>query len=143
MDSITVPGTLDSLQAIRDCVDIAAKTAGIDSKKAYRLRLAVDEIATNIIVHGYNEANLAGQVNVLTEINQTALTIILEDTAPPFNPLAHPEPNNLDAPLENRNIGGLGVFLARQGTDDFRYEYENGHNRNIFVVNRTISPPTS
>ena len=56
MESLTVSGTLDSLKTIAAYVLSAAENAGLEKKPAYKLRLAVDEIATNIIVHGYEEA---------------------------------------------------------------------------------------
>jgi serine/threonine-protein kinase RsbW len=52
-----------------------------------------------------------------------------------------PDEEELDLPLEEREIGGLGVMLAREGVDDFRYERIDGRNRTMIVVNRpeTIS----
>ncbi|HXV96967.1 MAG TPA: ATP-binding protein, partial [Anaerolineae bacterium] len=64
MEALTVPGTLDSLSVIGKYVLTAAATAGLDKKVSYRLRLAVDEIATNIITHGYDEANLEGVIKI-------------------------------------------------------------------------------
>jgi anti-sigma regulatory factor (Ser/Thr protein kinase) len=50
--------------------------------------------------------------------------------------LNRPEPDDLDAPLENRVIGGLGVYLAIRNVDNFMYRHEDGRNHNIFVVKR-------
>ena len=41
---------------------------------------------------------------------------------------------NLEAPLEERDVGGLGIFLARKNVDEFRYTYTDGRNRNTFVI---------
>jgi anti-sigma regulatory factor (Ser/Thr protein kinase) len=68
-----------------------------------------------------------------------ALTIVLEDTAAPFDPQLLTRPEQIDLPLAERPIGGLGVFLAMENVDEFRYEYADNHNRNIFVVNRTAA----
>ena len=57
-----------------------------------------------------------------------------ERHAPPYDPLERPEPDDLDAPLAERQMGGLGVFLALQNIDEYRYEYADEQNRNIFVV---------
>ncbi len=139
MDSLTVPGALDSLQAIRDFVMAAAAKADIDERSAYKLSLAVDEIATNIIIYGYGGSATPGEVVVHAGTDDGRLQIVLEDTSPPFDPFSRGEPSGLDAPLEERAIGGLGVYLAKQNVDEFRYEYIDGRNRNIFVVNRTAS----
>jgi anti-sigma regulatory factor (Ser/Thr protein kinase) len=139
MDSLTVPGNLDSLQAIRDFVLAAAAEAGIDERSAYKLSLAVDEIATNIITYGYGGSATPGDVVIQAGTENGRLQVVLEDTSPPFDPFSRDEPSGLDAPLEERAIGGLGVFLAKRSVDEFRYEYVDGRNRNIFVVNRTTT----
>ena len=85
MELLKVPGNLESLQKIRQYVTSAAKEAGIQ-KRAYRLCLAVDEIATNIITHGYQENGLEGNISVKTEIDEKSLTVYIEDTAKPYDP---------------------------------------------------------
>ena len=136
MQPLLVSGNLDSLSAIGHFVTAAAELAGLDKKKAYRLRLAVDEIATNIIVHGYDEAGQSGDVLVIAEVDTDALTIILEDTSPPFDPRNLGRPDHIDKPVEERPIGGLGIYLTLENVDKFDYEFVNNHNRNVFVVNR-------
>jgi serine/threonine-protein kinase RsbW len=136
MEPLTVPGTLDSLTIIGQYVNAAAAAAGLDKKVAYRLRLAVDEIATNTIIHGYEEASRAGDVLVRSALDQAALTITLEDTAGPFDPRNRLRPDHIDLPIEERPIGGLGVYLTTESVDRFEYEYVGNRNRNIFIVNR-------
>ena len=131
---VVVPGTLGSLGPIREFVKEAAAEAGLDSKRTYRLQLAVDEISSNIVIHGYEEHGLTGDVEVRAEIGPDSLTITLIDSAVAYNPLNRPQPEDLDAPLENRMIGGLGVYLAIKNVDEFLYRYVDGCNQNIFVV---------
>jgi anti-sigma regulatory factor (Ser/Thr protein kinase) len=137
MDSLRVASSLEALSPIGAFVMEAAAAAGIEKKAAYRLRLAVDEIATNIVVHGRpGERGAADDILVEAAVDDAALTITLEDAGPPFNPLEHQTPQNLDRPIEERPIGGLGVYLAIKGVDQFRYERVGARNRNIFVVRR-------
>lgn len=119
----------------------AAQEAGLAKKPAYNLRLAVDEIATNIIVYGYKGGDADQTIVVHTEIDDQALTVILEDTAPKFDPTQQdlPDADDLNQPLEDRPIGGLGVYLAVQGVDQFQYQRLGDKNRNIFVAYK--SPP--
>jgi anti-sigma regulatory factor (Ser/Thr protein kinase) len=131
---VVVPGTLGSLGPIREFVKEAAAEAGLDSKRTYRLQLAVDEISSNIVIHGYEEHGLTGDVEVRAEIGPDSLTITLIDSAVAYNPLNRPQPEDLDAPLENRMIGGLGVYLAIKNVDEFLYRYLDGCNHNLFVV---------
>lgn len=139
MEPLVVPGTLESLQAIRDFVKAAAEQATLDRKKANRLRLAVDEIATNSIVHGYEEAGLSGDLIVSATIDDAALTIIVEDNGAAYDTTQHkvPTSDEINAPISTREIGGLGIFLTLKGMDDFRYERVADRNRNIFVMHRT------
>lgn len=136
MEPLTLPGTLDSLTTIGAYVLEAADAAGLEKKLAYRMRLAVDEIATNAIVYGYERVGQEGDLVVIAEVGDGELTIILEDKGPPYDPFDTPSPDDLDEPLETRDIGGLGVFLAVQGVDEFHYEWVDGTNRNIFTLRR-------
>lgn len=136
MEPLRLPGTLDSLSSIGAYVLAAAAEAGLEKKAAYRLRLAVDEIATNSIVHGYEEAGIEGMLEVQADIDEHDLTIFLEDTAGAYDPRQTMLPQDLDQPLEERQIGGLGVYLTVQGVDTFLYERVGDRNRNIFVMNR-------
>lgn len=140
MEPLTVPATLDSLSVVGRYVMRAAEAAAVDRKRAYRLRLAVDEIVTNIIVHGYQEAGIQGTIALRVAVDPQSLMIVVEDTAKAFDPRQVPPPTDLDGAIEDRPIGGLGLFLAMQGVDQFRYEHVNGRNRNILVTHRTPAP---
>lgn len=144
VDPLILPGQLESLSAIGRYVVATATTAGLDKAATYKLRLAIDELATNAIIHGYQEANLSGSVTVSVAMDRRKLAITVEDTARPFDPtaLALPDEEELDLPLEQRPIGGLGVMLAREDVDDFRYERVDGRNRIIVCVNRPAEVDT-
>ena len=136
MESITVPGTLDYLGEIAKYVITAAEHANLERKIAYKLRLAVDEIATNIITHGYQESGKEGFITIEAHMDAKTLTITLTDTGVEFNPTKDTPKNELDLPMEERQIGGLGVYLARENVDDFLYERKDNQNRNTLVVHR-------
>ena len=136
MKELTVPGVLSSLKDVRNYVAEAADQAGLDKKASYRLLLAIDELATNSIVHGYEEANLNGNLYLLATIDDKALTIFVEDTGNEYNPLDRETPDHLNNALEDRPIGGLGTYLALNGVDQFLYERVGDRNRNTLVVYR-------
>lgn len=138
MEALKVQGKLDSLGKIREYVKSAAKEAGLEKKASYNLCLAVDEIATNIITHGYNDNGLEGNIYVETKIDEQSLTIYIEDTAIPFDPKKKEAvtQEDLQKSLEERPIGGLGIHLVQESVDEFIYEYKGDRNRNILVVNR-------
>lgn len=138
MKPLTVSGTLDSLGLIREHVRIAAAEAGLDRKRAYRLELAVDEVASNIVNHGYVENGMSGNIAICATLTPELLRIELEDTSPPFDPRVVERPEQIDLPLAQRPIGGLGVFLVMQYVDEYGYEYVNGRNLNTFVMRRQV-----
>ncbi|MFM8321847.1 MAG: ATP-binding protein [Chloroflexota bacterium] len=139
MDTLSVPGTLDSLAQVRSFVKQAAEQAGLERKRAYRLQLAVDEIATNIINYGYARSGQSGEILLTAEINAGSLVLALQDSSPAFDPFTRARPDNLEQDLSERPTGGLGIFLAQENVDEYRYAYRDGCNHNIFVMYRT--PP--
>ena len=142
MEPLTVPGTLDSLAEVRKYVTAAANAAGLDKKASYRLNLAVDEIATNVITHGYIEASLEGALDLRADLDERALVITMEDTGAAYDPGLHYDHDDLNQPADQRPIGGLGVFLAIQSVDRFLYERASGgRGRHIFMMNRTSASP--
>jgi serine/threonine-protein kinase RsbW len=133
MKPSTVPATLDSLGTIADYVMAAAASAGLDRRASYRLRLAVDEIATNIIVHGYANAGHQGVLELRADIDDRTLTIAIDDTGVTYDPRQAPIPD-INLPLDQRPIGGLGVYLAMRNVDEFVYEHFGDRNRTIFKM---------
>ncbi len=139
MKTLTLPGSLDSLSAIAQYVKDISTVANLDKKTTYKLRLAVDEIATNIIVHGYEGAGIEGKIKISGKIENEKLIITLQDTGEHFDPQekVDVEIENLDKPIEEKPIGNLGIYLAIDGVDQFLYERKDDGNYNIFVVNLT------
>ncbi len=135
MEQITLPGVLESLEGMAEFLSGAVKAAGLEKRAAGRLHLAVDEMVTNIITHGYQENGLTGDVVMKREISPEALTIITEDTAPQFDPRTLAIPDSLNKPLEDREPGGVGVYLMLKSVSEYRYEYKDGKNISTFVMN--------
>lgn len=140
MKQLRLRGTLDALKEIAGYVKAAAESAGLDSKKSYRLRLAVDEVAANIVIHGYQEAGLYGDLTVIALVTGNSVTITLEDSGLAFDPgtIPMPDEESLCLPVEERAIGGLGIFLVLKGVDSFSYQRDEEHklNRNTFKMFR-------
>ncbi|WP_203329038.1 ATP-binding protein [Candidatus Laterigemmans baculatus] len=140
MRTLIVPSDLSSLDLVADLVLEEAREAGLDQRETYQLRLAVDEILTNIINYGYLANGLSGQIHVHAERYDESLVITLEDTSPPYDPCQRDTARvaeDFDKPLEERQIGGLGIYFALQAVSEFRYEYRDGRNRNIFIMRRS------
>jgi serine/threonine-protein kinase RsbW len=139
MKPMTVPATLDSLGAIAEYVMAAAAAAGLNKRAAYNLRLAVDEITTNIIVHGYAAAGLQGVLELQAAIDDRTLTVSIEDSGVAYDPRQAPVPDT-SLPLEERSVGGLGVYLAMKSVDEFLHERVRDRNRSTFKMH--LSSPS-
>lgn len=132
MQAKILPGTLDSLALVRAYVAEAARTAGLDSARTYNLCLAVDEIATNIVIHGYEEVGLKGDIVVEALHQRGQLIIRLLDRGRTYDPDQIPGPD-LENPLKQQT-GGWGVFLGKTGVDQFDYSSTESGNVHRFIV---------
>ena len=136
MKSLTVPARLDSLEVIANFLTAETATAGLDPQAGYKLRLAADEIATNIIVHGYAGAAQPGTIDIRVDSDERGVTVIVEDSAAPFDPRLVPPPDDLHLPPTQRRLGGLGIYLAMRSVDRFEYERVGDRNRNVLAMDR-------
>lgn len=135
MRTAIFPAHFDQLNAIRDFVNHASDDAGLDEKGRCAVEMAVDEACSNIIEHGYR-GMLEGDIECTCDHNDKALTIIIRDHGQAFNIDDVPIPDITDN-LEDRKVGGLGVFLIRELMDKVRYE-RLGETGNILTLIRKI-----
>jgi anti-sigma regulatory factor (Ser/Thr protein kinase) len=101
-------------------VDGACERAGVDAVALFDIHLAVEEVVTNVIEHGYHEMQ-AGLVTVRVRRELDRMVVTVEDAARPFDPAAVARPDTA-APLDERRIGGLGWHLVTQVMDEVRHE---------------------
>jgi len=99
------------------------------------LNLVLDEIVSNVIKYGYDDT-LEHEIHVRVVLEGDLLTIQVEDDGRSFNPLEAPPPN-LDLPIEQRPIGGLGVFIVKSTVDAAEYRREGG--RNVLTIKKRTS----
>ena len=122
------------LRNSRDALAPAAQAAEawLQSHRAspdavYFALLAIEELVTNCIDYAYDDAGEHTIVILLSATLQT-LTMVVIDDGHPFDPLARPNPD-LSLALEDRPIGGLGIYLLRELADHIAYERLDGQNR--------------
>jgi anti-sigma regulatory factor (Ser/Thr protein kinase) len=125
-----------NLAQIRRFVAAEAVELGADQGSVWDLVQAVDESVTNIIVHGYRGNR--GIVEVEVRVDAGALVVHLRDHAPPFDPTRVPRPD-LGLPLERRPLGGMGVHLTRELTDEARYGIPEGWGNELTLIKRIES----
>jgi serine/threonine-protein kinase RsbW len=116
--TLHISAELHNLAAIRCFVEDNAIAFNADQTAADELVCAVDECATNIIVHGYR--GQPGTIEIEMKRDDAALIVYLRDHAPLFDPTGRPSPD-LSQPLEGRPPGGFGIYLTRQSVDNMLY----------------------
>ncbi len=131
--TISVDAAEGRLAEVRTFVRKVAAEAGADEETTADLVQAVDELACNVITHGYRHA--AGSIEVSAVLDDGAIRIRLRDTAPPFDPRTVPEPR-LDLPLAQRPLGGMGIHLARTLTDGIDHRILPGGGNEVTVTKR-------
>lgn len=133
--TLRIAAELSNLAVIRRFVGQAAATLGVPARTIEGLELAVDELAMNIIQHGYR--NQPGEIEIEVQGGGKAVVICLRDEAGPFDPTQQPDPD-ITRPLEERPIGGLGIFLARQQVDAMTYRRTSA-DRNELTLTKTLN----
>ena len=118
------------LNDMREFLETAVLTLGGSDDDAGDLVLAVNEAVTNVLLHGYDSR--PGPVTICVESVNDDLRVILTDSAPPFDPTRVPPPD-IFLPLEDRPLGGLGVHMMRQLTDELLYRPLADGNELVFV----------
>ena len=103
-----------------------AAAQGLSSEVGYALALTLDEAVANVIRHGYEDAD-EHVIRVRLWLDQDLLSVQVADDGVAFNPLRAPAPN-LDLPIEQRPVGGLGIHIMRTMMDDLEYTRVNGQN---------------
>jgi serine/threonine-protein kinase RsbW len=115
-------------------VDQFGLEQGLPADETLDINLVLDEVVLNVIRHGYDD-RAEHQILVSLTLEGPLLTITVEDDAKPFNPLAYPAPN-LDLPIEERGIGGLGVHIVRTMTESI--DYRRIGDRNVVTMIRRV-----
>jgi len=125
--SLRMKAVLENVPRAIECVTAWAQRAGCDGRALYDIQLAVDEACANVVDHAYEGADL-GDIEVCCALENQVLTIRVRDWGRGFELDGVEEPD-LDAPLEERTLGGLGLFLVRQVMDEveFRTDPELGN----------------
>ena len=130
--AITVANRLSELERVSGHVETFGGGHGVPAKTLFEIRLALDEVLTNVIEYGYVDTH-DHDIEVRLAITDNVVAIEVEDDARPFNPLALPPPDVTQA-VEERPIGGLGVHLVRQVMSGLAYRRERG--KNILIMEK-------
>jgi serine/threonine-protein kinase RsbW len=125
--TLRVKAVLENVPLAIACAARTAEAGGCDAQALYQIQVAVDEVCANVVQHAYKGME-PGDMEVSCYYEHQTFVIRVRDWGSPFDPGAVPTPN-LEAPLDERSLGGLGLFLVRQFMDgvEFTFDVERGN----------------
>lgn len=135
MKEITVDAVSESLGTVTDFVDAELEAIGCPFNIQMKVDIVIDEVFSNIVFYAYR--GTVGSVTIRTETTTDpgSLTLTFIDSGIPYNPLNAEEPD-VTLSVEERKVGGLGIFIVKKTMDEVDYEYSGG--RNILRLKKYI-----
>lgn len=133
--NITIVNQLAQLDEVARVIEIQSDEWGIPMSLSLNLNLVLEELITNIIFYGYDDKN-EHKISIRLSKDDEIIRIQLEDDGKEFNPLLLTAPD-IDGSIEDRKIGGLGIFFVRKIMDDITYLRSEG--RNILTLTKKIA----
>lgn len=128
---MTRAAELESLSVFREFISDCCAKFKVPNGIVFDLKLAVDEACTNIIEHGYKGMD-PGSIILSFRIESDRILVQITDFGHIFEPADAPKPD-VEAPLEDRELGGLGLFLIYQTMDNIDYQASDDGNTLTFT----------
>lgn len=135
MKELTVSVAAENVAVVTAFVDEQLERLGCPMKTLFQVNVAIDELFGNIANYAYSTEIGTATVRVETAENPPAAVITFIDNGIPYNPLAKADPN-VTLSAEEREVGGLGIYMVKKTMDDISYEYRNG--QNILRIRKNI-----
>ena len=135
MKELTIAATVGNIEAVTDFVNEQLEALECPMKAQMQIDIAIDELFGNIAHYAYNPD--VGDATVRVEVidNPLAVVITFIDNGVPYDPLAKADPD-ITLSADEREIGGLGIFMVKKSMDDITYEYKDG--QNILRIRKNI-----
>jgi anti-sigma regulatory factor (Ser/Thr protein kinase) len=127
MKELTVDAVVENIARVTDFVDGQLEELGCPVKAQMQIDIAIDELFGNIAHYAYNPE--VGAATVRVEVVEEPLSVVVSfiDHGVPYDPLAKEDPD-VGLSLEEREIGGLGIYMVKKSMDEISYEYRDGQN---------------
>ncbi len=133
--SLDMETSLDGLRSVIEAMEELARAEGWPPAIEYRIRLALEEVGINVVNHGRPEGRLhTAAVEIASDAEKIVLDIV--DDGRPFDPLIETPAPDLDSSVEDRPVGGLGVYLVMRMMDEVRYRRDGDRNRLTLIKRR-------
>ena len=128
---------LDEIERIRAAVNILSQAEGWAPELLFQIELVLEEVGTNIIKYG-KDGERETKIDITLTSDSKSLTMEIIDNGRPFDPFADAPAPDLDSPVSERPIGGLGVYLVRKLMDEASYRREAGMNKLTLVKHKPL-----
>ena len=127
MKELTMNATVENITRVTAFVDEELEALGCPMKAQMQIDIAIDELFGNIAHYAYNPE--VGPATVRVEVVEDPLSVVVSfiDKGVPYDPLSREDPD-VELSLEERRIGGLGIYMVKKSMDDISYEYKDGQN---------------
>ncbi|MDR2780091.1 MAG: ATP-binding protein [Synergistaceae bacterium] len=132
--SESFPAKISEIEKIYEFISFVLSESGIDAAVETLFKMAADEIFSNIVNHGFGGLR-DGDVKVSIQTGDGEVSMTFRDRGRPFDPMSIPAPD-ISLGMEERLVGGLGVYIVRGSFDEVRYSFENGFN--VFAVKKRL-----
>ena len=135
MKEITLAATVENIETVTEFVNAQLELIDCPIKVQMQIDIAIDELFGNIAHYAYNTE--VGNATVRVEISEAPLAVIITfiDNGVPYDPLGKNDPD-ITLSAEEREIGGLGIYMVKQSMDEITYEYKDG--QNILKIKKNI-----
>ena len=133
-NTLIIKNELEQLTRLYAFLDQQAAAYGLEELQSMQIKLALEEAVTNVILYAYPDKK-DQDIRIDMSCENKRLTIVITDTGTDFNPLERQEPD-LTLSLEERPIGGLGIYLVKQLMTEVTYGRSAG--KNILTMTKDI-----
>ena len=135
MKELNIAATVENIETVTDFVNEQLEALDCPMKAQMQIDIAIDELFGNIAHYAYNPE--IGKATVRVEVIEDPLAVVITfiDNGVPYDPLAKADPNTTLS-AEEREIGGLGIFMVKKTMDDITYEYKDG--QNILAIKKNL-----
>ena len=124
---LTLPATIENVEKVTNFVNEELEKIKCPPKAKAEIDIAIDELFSNIANYAYNPEIGKATVKFEVQDNPQAVIITFMDNGKPVDPLLKADPN-IKLAAEERDIGGLGIFMVKKSMDSVEYEYKDNHN---------------
>ena len=135
--SLKVKSNREELDNITEAIEGLGLEEVWPSELLYRVNLVIEELVLNIMDHGHEGYDTESEIDITLTSEPESVTIEISDDGIAFDPVNDAPVPDIEAPIQDRSIGGLGVHFARTLMDEFTYRREDGRNHLTLVTHRT------